>query len=435
MSARVKLLTVWDGPLPSWWSQFVERIAALKVVSHQLVPMGVADLNHVAAERFGTPCRKLTAHAQCDLRPTFGELFDYAYAGYEFWGWCDLDVVLGDLDRLLPPLLDAHDVVTADAGGVAGPFTVLRNTPELVELFRRDERWTEVFADPDYCNFDETGFAESGYWGANPSLTGLLRRDSDFKVRYDDRTWTETADPLPQYGVPSRGCELVGRKLRELPTGRELLLYHFTRTPKRWPLPDRYPRYRRRQWEYWRGLAEPVPNPAAAPAPPALPVTSAAYWDARVEGVLAAGLPVYRTVYDGPEDRWEAIQKSSAVALRDNVPAGSNVLDVGGGYGALTYGQFYGWTGVDVSPRMIELARERCDPALSFFAVDARALPFAADEFDWCVCRGLEGSVRVREGNAEWRRFRGEMLRVAPRALLLDYSGGAKVLRREDYSC
>jgi hypothetical protein len=241
MSARIKLLTPWNTSVPEWATKFTERVRANRIIDWELVPVSVADLNSLASGTLGSPCRKLTAHAQCDLRPAFGELFADRYAGYEFWGWCDLDVVLGDLDRLLPPLLDAHDVVTADAGGVAGPFTVLRNTPELVELFR-DERWAEVLADPDYCNFDENGFAESGYWGANPSLSGLLRRGSDFRVRYDDRTWTETADPLPQYGVPSRGCELRGGRLRELPTGRELLLYHFNRAPKTWPVPDRYPR-------------------------------------------------------------------------------------------------------------------------------------------------------------------------------------------------
>jgi SAM-dependent methyltransferase len=178
-------------------------------------------------------------------------------------------------------------------------------------------------------------------------------------------------------------------------------------------------------------------------------VTSAAYWDARVEGVLAAGLPLYRTVYDGPGDRWLKIQEDSADAVLANVPPGASVLDVGCGYGALieavagrvATGR---WVGIDVSPRMIGLAQERRGPVNLWDAVgmgtkpvlpvmDGRDVGFGSDSFDWCVCRGLEGSVRVREGNAEWRRFRSEMLRVAPRALLLDYSGGAKVLRREDY--
>ena len=33
----------------------------------------------------------------CDYRPSFGYVFDEELKDYEFWGYCDLDEVLGDI--------------------------------------------------------------------------------------------------------------------------------------------------------------------------------------------------------------------------------------------------------------------------------------------------------------------------------------------------
>src|SRR5689334_13575473 len=32
----------------------------------------------------------------CDLRPAYGEIFSAEVAGYEYWGYCDMDVLFGD---------------------------------------------------------------------------------------------------------------------------------------------------------------------------------------------------------------------------------------------------------------------------------------------------------------------------------------------------
>lgn len=65
----------------------------------------------------------------CDYRPFFSTVFADALAGrgYTHVGWCDTDVVLGDLSSFLPDP-EAYDVI-----GRMGHFTALRDTP----FFRR----------------------------------------------------------------------------------------------------------------------------------------------------------------------------------------------------------------------------------------------------------------------------------------------------------
>jgi ubiquinone/menaquinone biosynthesis C-methylase UbiE len=65
----------------------------------------------------------------------------------------------------------------------------------------------------------------------------------------------------------------------------------------------------------------------------------------------------------------------------------TRALDVGCGAGRLTaaLGARVAWvTGVDISPTMLELARERA-PQLHWIRADADALPFAAASFDFVV--------------------------------------------------
>lgn len=67
----------------------------------------------------------------CDLRPMFGYLFPEWFAGYDFWGGCDLDVVFGNIRAFITDeVLRKHDkILTRDH------FYLYRNTKEVNERF------------------------------------------------------------------------------------------------------------------------------------------------------------------------------------------------------------------------------------------------------------------------------------------------------------
>ena len=46
----------------------------------------------------------------CDYKPSYGYLFEDQIKDYKFWGFCDIDVVLGNLDHFITDaLLDEYD--------------------------------------------------------------------------------------------------------------------------------------------------------------------------------------------------------------------------------------------------------------------------------------------------------------------------------------
>lgn len=219
----VKLLTLWVGEPPPYLLDFVGRVREVGIVDWELVLFRDAgQVNQLVARRLGVPCRKADGYALSDVRPMLAELFPRKVEGFEWWGWVELDVVLGDLDRLLPPILD-RDAVSFFPASASGPLMLLRNCSECNGLFRRG-RWREVLAEPSYCNFEETQRQDGGF-------TRLLR-ESGLRTHWDGRFSRWEGYPA---GPTPYGCRFDGEgRLLETPSSRELVLYHFNHL-KRWP--------------------------------------------------------------------------------------------------------------------------------------------------------------------------------------------------------
>jgi 2-polyprenyl-3-methyl-5-hydroxy-6-metoxy-1,4-benzoquinol methylase len=100
---------------------------------------------------------------------------------------------------------------------------------------------------------------------------------------------------------------------------------------------------------------------------------------------------------------------------------GRAVLDVGTGTGraALALAARGGIiTGVDASPEMLRVARERARArglVATFTPGDAHALPFEARSFDVAVC------LRVLMHTPDWARCVGELCRIARHRVVLDH--------------
>lgn len=93
----------------------------------------------------------------CDYRPAYGEIFKPEIRGYDFWGYCDIDVVFGNIRSFITDeILSDYDVI-----GFLGHSTLFRNTDRINGLYRiplqDKELYREIFLDPNNCYFDEVG--------------------------------------------------------------------------------------------------------------------------------------------------------------------------------------------------------------------------------------------------------------------------------------
>ena len=87
------------------------------------------------------------------FKPIYGELFSDILIGYDFWGYCDIDLFFGNIRTFLTDeVLSQHDKIYK-----LGHLTYYRNTPENNLRYRLDGgvRYQQAFTTTEITAFDE----------------------------------------------------------------------------------------------------------------------------------------------------------------------------------------------------------------------------------------------------------------------------------------
>lgn len=98
----------------------------------------------------------LTPRKFCDLKPAYGAIFKEHVEGYDFWGFCDLDIIWGDIRKFMTDdILNNHDVISSRREAISGHFSLFRNTDSLNNLYKQVENYKDLFVKPKFMWFDE----------------------------------------------------------------------------------------------------------------------------------------------------------------------------------------------------------------------------------------------------------------------------------------
>lgn len=160
---------------------------------------------------------------------------------------------------------------------------------------------------------------------------------------------------------------------------------------------------------------------------PRLPIDSELFWRNRLSDARLRG-EIHRTIWDVDIQTWDAALESHRrllFGLLAPTQRAIRLLDCGCGIGALVslLPPWVEYTGVDVSPDLIEEAKARHPGrAGRFHRGNLRALPWSPGSFDVAICRGLEGAITANLGVEAWREMEREIVRVADRVVVLSYS-------------
>lgn len=190
---KALVICAYIGPLPNWFALWLRSAGANPSVDFQVlsdqpapaslpgnvrfVPTSLAALRDAFSELAGFPVALETPYKLNDFKPLFWNVAQEIEA-YDYWGYCDLDVVFGDLSRLLEPTLGRFDMVLSE-----GHLRFLRND-ESTRLAWRDiampRGWRDILGDPANFGMDEHHginrvFGEKGRtWFSNSSLVADL---------------------------------------------------------------------------------------------------------------------------------------------------------------------------------------------------------------------------------------------------------------------
>jgi hypothetical protein len=141
------------------------------------------DIKQIFQQKIGDDIELKTPYQLCEFRISFGYVFDNLIKGYDFWGYCDVDVLWGNLRKFFTDdVLENYDKI-----GWRGHLTLFKNNKEINSIFKRTVNGIDwwAIASKNATNFplafDEGGI--SYYFEENDKHTFYDFPFADLKIR------------------------------------------------------------------------------------------------------------------------------------------------------------------------------------------------------------------------------------------------------------
>lgn len=157
---RLAFIVTYLGKWPHWMEFFLESVRANDRVHFWLmgaelpknlnIPsnvfnylMDVSEVEDCFSKVFDQEIKLHDSHKICDFKCTYGLAYQDILKEYEYWGYCDIDLLFGNLD----PILDLLEVKQPDVFSgwgdhqVVGHFTIMKNVDSINKLFFQIDSW------------------------------------------------------------------------------------------------------------------------------------------------------------------------------------------------------------------------------------------------------------------------------------------------------
>lgn len=171
---RIALLVVYLGEIPNYIRLFLKSCEYQEYIDFifftdwdwtKLPPLSnnvkintinTRFFNKLASQKSGLNIEIKKGYKLCDIKPAWPHIFEDYLREYEFVGWCDIDLVLGDVNSFFSESLKVkYDLLTVTTDYVSGALTIIRNTRTMRLLYQKAKGWKQMFQDDRHFAFDE----------------------------------------------------------------------------------------------------------------------------------------------------------------------------------------------------------------------------------------------------------------------------------------
>ncbi len=114
------------------------------------------QFKELTISKLGFPVAVKSSFKLCDYKPTIPFFFEDYLVDYNYVGWCDIDIVFGNLHKFFnEELFSNFDFLTIAKDHISGPFTIMKNERKYTTIFMTAKGWKEIFIDERHYAFDE----------------------------------------------------------------------------------------------------------------------------------------------------------------------------------------------------------------------------------------------------------------------------------------
>jgi hypothetical protein len=177
----IALLVCYFGKLPWYFEYFVhsckynpsvdfyiitddKTYANTLPANVKLIYKTLPEVRQTASKKLGFDTHIPNGYKLCDFKPAFGFIFFELIRNYAFWGFCDIDVIFGNIrDFMTDELLENYDLVSTRPDWIPGCFLLFKNNFKMNTLFMKSKDYKKVFTNEKHYCFDETNFAHHAF--------------------------------------------------------------------------------------------------------------------------------------------------------------------------------------------------------------------------------------------------------------------------------
>lgn len=172
---KIALINVFLGDIPWYFDYFVKSCSQNPTVDFyvfcdfqykkstppnlELLKLTLEEFNLLSSSKLGFEISVQNAYKLCDFKPAYGVIFSEYLGNYDFWGICDIDIILGQIREFMTDrVLSDYDVISVRHDFPTGYFMLFRNEENINHLFKRSKDYVMVFQNQKHYCFDECNF-------------------------------------------------------------------------------------------------------------------------------------------------------------------------------------------------------------------------------------------------------------------------------------
>jgi hypothetical protein len=190
------------------------------------IPMTIAELEYRIKVKLELDVdlnakRSIDGRAIGEFHPAFGLIFEEFILGADFWGYTNNDVIYGRLSNFVSDkFLEGIDIFGNDPEQMNGIFSLMRNTPEVNNIFKEVPDWRTLLRGHIFTAFDEIQITKA-----------VIGAKANGQLRVEFRDWREgdrlyanmraMHQPTPQIKLEDNGA------LINTITKQEIMMFHF----------------------------------------------------------------------------------------------------------------------------------------------------------------------------------------------------------------
>ena len=256
MTNSIILICPYIGRWPGWFPYFVQSCKFNPTINWvffsnceppENVPDNMvfrkttlAEYNAMASDRLAISFKHTRPYKLCDLKPAYGYIHEDIIKDYDFWGFCDIDLVFGNIREFLTPSVLSHDVISTHQKRISGHFSIFRNTEQLRTAFMKAKRWKTILEDDNNHRFDERHFSNlfvkfkhspafvQKLWESTMPLAANIYFKEQYSTMSTKIRWEDGTLDFPSTWYWKNG------KLSNNRGSREYMYFHFLRWKTYW---------------------------------------------------------------------------------------------------------------------------------------------------------------------------------------------------------